>query len=181
MPTIKDFIQKTFNDKLDELKEETEKPKPKTKYRPPLPKLPVEDEEEKASQWSKKSQSPRSNYPSTEPSTDPETAHEIVKKARTALDKIMKGDYDDSLEGIPMHAYHDALESLGITDLKRVGETIARWLNERPPKMTQEFFELLQSLSIDQLIKRTSPKTTPSTTSPTPSATRPNSTPPQKS
>ena len=48
MPTIKDFIQKTFNDKLDELKEETEKPKPKTKYRPPLPKLPVEDEEEKA-------------------------------------------------------------------------------------------------------------------------------------
>ena len=57
-----------------------------------------------------------------------------------------------------MHAYHDALESLGITDLKRVGETIARWLNERPPKMTQEFFELLQSLSIDKLIKRTSPE-----------------------
>ena len=37
-------------------------------------------------------------------------------------------------------------------------ELIARWLNERPPKMTQEFFEILQSLSIDKLIKHTSPE-----------------------
>ena len=127
MPTIRDFFQKTFNDKLDEIKGEIEPQKQQPKHRPSPPPLPDKDEEEKASQWSKKSQSPRSNYPSTEPSTDPETAHEIVRKAHTALDKIMKGKYDDSLEGIPIYAYRDALESLGTTDLKRVGETIARW------------------------------------------------------
>ena len=142
MPTIKRYFGKMFHGQLHIFQEEIEKGKRKPMYRPPPPKIPQEEEEEKASQWSKKSQSPKSDLPSTPTSTSTETAQDRVAKAHTALEKIMKGKYDDSLEGIPLYAYHDALESLGTTSLKRVGETVARWLNERRFKAYRSFVNL---------------------------------------